>query len=45
MNKLISTAFAIGLLTFSLVISAEPDGLEALVGTEIPRFECRTYGS
>ena len=45
MNKLISSVFAIGLLTFNLVTSAEPDGLEALVGTEIPRFECRTYGS
>lgn len=45
MNTIISATIATGLVICSHVASAAPDGLEPLVGTEIPRFECRTYGS
>lgn len=45
MNTIISAATATGLVICSLVASAAPEGLEALVGKEIPRFECRTYGT
>ena len=45
MKTIILAATATGLVICSFVASAAPDGLEALVGKEIPRFECRTYGS